>query len=280
VNGPTLVRIWDAPNNTYAQRFRHSIEPFMKVLYRTSIGNYDLIPKLESTDYIIGNATSYTYGMSTRFYAKRTVDGPQAIPREVVSATIRQTYNTDARSILADVQDRSRNIEPVSKFTPVSILVRTAPFNGVNGNFRTDYDGRHNRFKHFSADASWEQERVSLLAGWSQVRFNPDRQGRNVARLDHFFNSSTTLRFEQNRYGLTHLLNWDVKAQAILQQRIAGYYNAQCCGFTAEYQIFDLSRLGSSAPVPEDSRFTFSVTLGGIGNVSNIFGALGGVGDR
>jgi hypothetical protein len=280
VNGPTLVRIWDAPKSAYAQRFRHSIEPFMQVLYRTSIGNYDLIPKLESTDYIVGNATSYTYGVNTRFYAKRTVDGPRAIPREVISATIRQTYNSDARSILADAQDRSRNLAPDSHFTPVSMLVRTSPFNGVNGTFRTDFDGRYSRFKQFSADASWERERVSLLAGWSQLRFRPDRNGVNIARQSHFFNSNTTLRFQQNRFGVIHHLNWDVKAQSVLQQRIAGYYNAQCCGFSAEYQMFDLSRLGNNAPVPQDSRFHFSVTLGGIGNVSNIFGALGGTSNR
>ena len=96
VNGPTLVRIWDAPNSTYAQRFRHSIEPFAQVLYRTAIDNYNAIPKLESTDSIVGNATSYNYGMNTRFYAKRTVDGPRAIPREVINASIQQTYNTNA----------------------------------------------------------------------------------------------------------------------------------------------------------------------------------------
>jgi len=280
MNGPTLVRIWDAPNSAYAQRFRHSIEPFMQVLYRTSIDNYDLIPKLESSDYIVGKALSYTYGVNTRFYAKRTVDGPRAIPRDVVSATIRQTYNTDARSILSDTQDRSRNIAPESNFTPVSFLVRTSPFNGVNGTFRSDFDTRYSRFKQFSADASWDRERILLIAGWSQVRYRPDRQGNNIAQQSHFFSSATTLRFQNNRYGILHTMNWDVKAQSVLQQRIASYYNAQCCGFSAEYQMFDLSRLGNNSPVPQDSRFTFSVTLGGIGNVSNIFGALGGTADR
>jgi LPS-assembly protein len=279
VNGPTLVRIWDAPKSTYAQRYRHSIEPFTQVLYRTSIDNFESIPKLESTDYIVGDATSVTYGFHTRFYAKRTVDGPRAIPREVVSATVRQTYNTDARSILSDAQDRSRNNIPASHFTPVALLVRSAPFNGVTGTFRTDWDGRYSRFRSFSSEASWEEERVSLLAGWSQVRFRPDLQGRNRASQSHFFNSNTTIRFQKNRYGLVHQLSWDVRVQSILQQRIAGYYNAQCCGFSAEYQFFDLSRLGSS-PVPQDSRFHFSVTLGGIGNVSNIFGALGGTSNR
>jgi LPS-assembly protein len=280
VNGPTLVRIWDAPNNSYAQRYRHSIEPFTQVLYRTAIDNLESIPKLESSDYIVGKATSLTYGFNTRFYSKRTVDGPRAIPREVVSATVRQTYNTDARSVLSDAQDRERNNVPASHFTPVSLIVRSAPFNGVTGTFRTDWDGRYSRFRSFSSDASWEQERISLLAGWSQVRYRPGALGRNVARRSHFFNSNTTIRFQNNRYGLIHQLNWDVKLQSILQQRIAGYYNAQCCGFSAEYQFFDLSRLGSNAPVPQDARFHFSVTLGGIGNVSNIFGALGGTSNR
>ena len=274
VNGPTLVRIWDAPKSSYAQRFRHSIEPFAQVRYRTSIDNYNEIPKLESADSIVGDATSYTYGMNTRFYAKRTVDGPRAIPREVISATIKQTYNTDARSVLSDTEQRSRNAVPTSRFTPVQMLVRTSPFDGVTGTFRTDYDGRHSRFRSFSSEAGWEHKVVSHLATWSNVRFRPDIFGRNVARQTHYFSSNTHLRFQDNRYGVTHSLSWDVKNQSVTQHRIASYYNAQCCGFSAEYQFIDLSRISNIA-VQQDSRFHFSVTLGGIGNVSNIFGALG-----
>lgn len=279
VNGPTLVRIWDAPKATYAQRFRHSIEPFLNVTYRTSIKNFDQIPKLEGSDSIVGSATSYSYGMSTRFYAKRTVDGPRAIPREVISAQIKQSYFSDARSILADAQYRERNIEPTSHFSPVSVNVRTSPFDGVNGTFRTDYDGRYSRFRSFSAAAGWEERRVSLTAGWSLPRFRPDSRGRNTVRAGHFFNSDLNLRFQNNRYGLIHQINWDVRTQSLLQHRIASYYNAQCCGFSAEYQFIDLTRIATAA-APQDSRFHFSVTLGGIGNVSNIFGALGGTDQR
>ena len=279
MNGPTLVRIWDAPKSSYAQRFRHSIEPFMNVVYRSSIDNFALIPKLESSDRIVGNATSYAYGMNTRFYAKRTADGPRAIPREVITASLRQTYYTDANLIASDTDQRSRELLPVSKFSPVSLLVRASPFDGVTGTFRTDFDGRYSRFRSFSADAGWEEERISLVASWSNVRFNPDRLGRNVARPSQYFNANTNLRFQQNRYGFIHQLNWDVKTQSLLQHRIASYYNAQCCGFSAEYQFIDYTRLATVA-VPQDSRFHFSVTLGGIGNVSNIFGALSGTPGR
>ena len=280
MNGPTLVRIWDAPNSKSAQRFRHSIEPFAQVLYRTSIDNYFAIPKLESGDSIPGGATSYSYGLNTRFYAKRTVDGPRAIPREVISASIRQTYNTNALSVLADVQQRERNIEPSSKFTPVQMLVRTSPFDGITGTFRTVYDGRYSRFRSFSSGAGWEEERLSLQADWSNVRFNPDSRGRNTTRGSHYFNAYTNLRLQDNRYGITHAINWDVKNQTLTQHKIASYYNAQCCGFSAEYQFIDFSGFSRVTGVQQDSRFHFSVTLGGIGNVSNIFGAMGGTNQR
>jgi hypothetical protein len=247
----------------------------MSVTYRSSIDNFALIPKLESSDSIVGNATSMSYGMNTRFYAKRTVDGPRAIPREVITATLRQTYYTDARSIVSDAEQRSRNLVPTSKFSPVSLLVRTSPFNGVNGTFRTDWDGRYSRVRSLSADAGWDEERVSLLAGWANTRFRPDARGRNVIRPSQYFNSDVNVRFQQNRYGLIHQLNWDIKNQSLLNHRISGYYNAQCCGFSAEYQFIDLTGI-STVSAPQDSRFHFSVTLGGIGNVSNIFGALGG----
>ena len=274
VNGPTLVRIWDAPKSTYAQRFRHSIEPFAQVLYRTAIDNYNAIPKIESADSIVGSATSYKYGMNTRFYAKRTVDGPRAIPREVISASIQQTYNTDARSVLSDADQRSRNIVPTSHFTPVS---------GAGANVAVRWRRRATSEPTMTGGTAVSGASAPMPRGRKNAcRFRPagatcasarTHGGENIARQNHYFNSCTNLRFQQNRYGITHSLNWDVKNQSLTQHRIASYYNAQCCGFSAEYQFIDLSQF-SSAGVQQDSRFHFSVTLGGIGNVSNIFGGL------
>ena len=147
--------------------------------------------------------------------------------------------------------------------------------------FRTEFDGRYSKFKGFGADTSWNKPSVSLTAGWSRDLFSFDENtGRNVSPRSHYFNSNTTVRFQQNRYGVTHNFNWNIRDKEILQQRIAGYYNAQCCGFTAEYQFVDLKRLGAFAPAQQDKRFHFSITLAGIGNVSNIFGALGGMPNR
>lgn len=280
VSGPTLVRIWDAPNSKYAQRFKHSVEPFLQIVHRTAIDNANEIPPFEYVDQIVGKMTSYQYGANTRLYGKKTEGGPQSVPREIIGATIKQTYYTDVRALKNDQGYRTNNTEPPSHFSPVTLLVRTTPTDQVNGTFRTEFDGRYSKFRTFGADGSWNNQQVSLLAGWSQVRFFPDLTGKNIARFSHFFNSNTTVRFMRNRFGVIHNFNWDIQNKSILQQRIAGYYNAQCCGFSAEYQMFDFTRVAIGSLVPQESRFHFSVTLAGIGNVSNIFGALGGTPNR
>jgi LPS-assembly protein len=277
VSGPSFVKIWDKPRS----RFKHTIEPSLQVIHRTPIDNASRIIQNEYVDQFVGNMTSYAYGAATRLYAKKTDAGPLAVAREFLSANIVQTYSTDANAIALDQTYRSKDDIP-SHFSPVQMNVRASPKQPMNATFRTELDSRFLKFKQFGADGSWNSDRLSLLAGWSKLNFvAADSSGTNCEDcLTQYLNTNTTLRFKQNRFGVVHSFNWDIHAKDILQQRLAGYYNAQCCGFTAEWQTFDFTRLGSNALVPQDRRFHFSVTLAGIGNVSNIFGALGGTPNR
>ena len=75
VVGPVFMRVWNTPNNGYAERFKHTIEPFLNIQRTSAIDNYYQIVKIESTDQVFGGTTSYSYGLNNRFYAKRKV-GP------------------------------------------------------------------------------------------------------------------------------------------------------------------------------------------------------------
>jgi LPS-assembly protein len=278
INGPSFVKIWDTPRN----RFKHTIEPMLQVTYRTPISNAAQIISNEWVDTITGNMTSYLYGASTRLYAKNMGAGPLAVAREVLGATVQQTYYTDANAIRQDQQYRTETNAPLnSHFSAVRIDMHASPTKPMIATFRTQFDARWHKFQQFGVDTSWHSDRLSLLAGWTQVHFVADQNGNNTpGSLSQYLNTNTTYRFKQNRFGILHSFNWDIRGKDVLQQRVAAYYNAQCCGFTAEWQTFDFSRLGTSALVSQDRRFHFSVTLAGIGNVSNIFGALSGTPNR
>ena len=61
----------------------------------------------------------------------------------------------------------------------------------------------------------------------------------------------------------------------LMDQRIVGYYNAQCCGVVVEYQQYNYPQYSTYA-VPQDHRFNIGFTLAGLGTFSNFLGAFGG----
>ena len=282
--GPVFNRIWNTPGNGYAEKFKHTIEPYVDLRRTTAIDNLSQIVLLDSVDSVIGGTTSVTYGLNNRFYAKRSGNrsGFNRTP-EIITVSVRQTYYTDARASQVDGNYNSSytGTQP-SKLSPVSLLVKTAPAQGVNTTLRMDYDTQFSAIRTISADGILEHGGwIQAAASWSQRRFIEGLKGfDDPARLDHFINGHTNLHTIGNRVGGVYNFNYDVRVGGFLQQRFLAYYNAQCCGFSVEYQKFDFSRLGSRAPVPKDTRLNFSFTLAGIGGFSNFFGALGGAPNR
>ena len=62
-----------------------------------------------------------------------------------------------------------------------------------------------------------------------------------------------------------------------MNQRYVGFYNAQCCGVSFEYQAMNYSaQVSNQFLLPRDKRFNMSFTLAGVGSFSNFFGAFGG----
>jgi len=279
--GPVFSRIFNTPDNGYADRFKHTIEPFFGLERVSAIDQFDRIVRLDRVDSVVGRSTEYNYGVRNRLYARRQEGGserPNA--REIAQFSLSQSYYTDAEASKYDEYYRTSFNDTLlpSHFSPVSIVAEVAPTRESSAGFRAEYDTQFMAFRSMGAEATIVlQDRLQSTVGWSQRRFIEELRGFNDPdNLDHFLSQSTLIRTRDNRFGGLYTFNYDVRLGSFLQQRILGYYNAQCCGFTVEYQTYDLSRLGSRAPVTQDRRFNFSFTLAGIGSFSNFFGALGG----
>jgi LPS-assembly protein len=275
ITGPVFNRIWTLAGNRYAEKLKHSIEPFFNVERTSSFDEFDRIVRVDSVDNIIGGTTRLRYGVANRVYRKPAGGGAS---REILNATIGQTYYTDADAALYDRRYRTSNgARAPSNFSPLALDVRAWPTERMVANFRAEYDTDFKAFRSMSADGSLEWEDwLRTTAGWSQTRLIPGLPGFDDPDiLDHYLNASTDVRLSRNRYGASHSFNFDVARASFLQQRLMVYYNAQCCGFSVEYQHFDFGGL-SFAPVDQDRRFNFSVTLAGIGGFGNFFGAMSG----
>jgi LPS-assembly protein len=266
VTGPVFNRIWAFEGNRYAERLKHSIQPY-----------FNGIVQVDATDTIVGNTTRLSYGVANRFYRKPPGDRA----REILNVAIGQSYYSDARAAQYDYYYQSVGGTPPSRFSPLTLQVRGIPTDYITANLRAEYDTKFDAFRTIAADGTiaWRGW-LHATAGWSQRRFIEGLPGfDDPSRLDHYLNAATSVRLQQGRFGGSHQFNYDVLRGSFLQQRLTAYYNAQCCGFAVEYQTYDLSGLTFS-PVAQDRRFNFSFSLAGIGTFANFFGALGGGGGQ
>lgn len=275
--GPSFNRIFNTPGNGYAEKFKHLVEPSLSIQRTTAIEEFPNIVRLESGDYTVGNVTRFTYGVRNVLYAKKESS------REIASVNVGQTYYSDENAAQYDRNYQSSYSDQVAptKFSAVAVTARVTPTDRFQGEFRTEWDPTVHTLKTMSASGMLRTgEWLQLSGSWSRRRFIPELPDySDPNQATHAASAAATLRNSSNRLGGTYSFDYDFQRDYFLQQRIQGYYNAQCCGVVLEFQTFNFQGI-QGISVPQDKRFNISFSLAGIGTFSNFLGALGGAEQR
>jgi LPS-assembly protein len=276
VTGPVFGRVWSTPDNGYAEKWKHSVEPYFNVQHVTPIDNFDRIVQLDGTDYILGGTTQLDYGVTNSILAKRRKGGTSSA-REILSVVLSQTYYSTPQASLYDSNySTSFSGLPPSNFSPVRLTVRASPSDQLNGSLKLEYDQHQAGLQSLTADAQ------AALSSWLHVTGGfSERLTSAIATVpqrDRFVSGTATVKSDDNRVGGSYTFNYDLGRSTMLTSRIMGYYNAQCCGFAIEYQTYNFAQTSVLAGLQNDHRFNFTFTLAGLGTFSNIFGAFGGGG--
>jgi LPS-assembly protein len=279
--GPVFNRIWDTPQNGYAEKFKHTVEPFLNITRTSSIDNFRQIIQIDGTDTIVGGSTQYAYGVNNRFYAKRPGEaGRPSYAREIFGVALSQTYYTNSLASQYDPRYTSStaNVAP-SNFSPILLQIRGMPSNDVNATASIEVDSRYLAVRQISAGGSYNWAgRLQSNASWSKQGFIPQLIGFNdAANLYQAINAQANVHTKDNSVGGIYSFSYDVTHGTMLNQRITGFYNSQCCGIAFDYQTFNYGGVTSSYVIPSDHRFFLSFTLAGLGNFSPFNGAMSGV---
>ena len=278
--GPVLSRVFN-PQNAIADRLKHVIEPSFSVQRRTTIPNQNRIPtRAGAFDIVIGGTTQVNYGLTNRLLVRKDAEGqPQAgAPRELLNVSVRQTYYTDeTASTFDNSYSYGYAYRQPNAFSPISLNARATPTAPLAIDYRVEYDpvppnASSPRVLGMSLNGTLRADRADVTAGWTRQAFaSVDRR----IPPTNLIQTSANLRFAGGRYGTNVTYNYDVARSSLLNQRYVGFYNAQCCGISVEYQSFNYPA-DPRFYVPKDRRFNMSFTLAGVGSFSNFFGAFGG----
>jgi LPS-assembly protein len=270
--GPSFVRIWNRPTSQYAARIKHLIEPRFEFNRMTRIDNVARIVKNESSDYRIGGSTDITYGVTNRLLLKP--GGENAVSRNLLTVSVNQTYYTDPRTSQIDPSYSTSFLgRPPSAFSPVSILTTLTPAAGSRVNARIEYDPIISALQSLSLGGEASTANVFVRGSFSNRRLAPNAR---PGTSNNLLSAGTELRTTRNMLGGSFSIDYDFGRGTLVQQRIQGYYNAQCCGIILEFQQFNYGTFVNPLLVPQDRRFNISFSLGGIGTFSNFLGALAG----
>ena len=304
--GPSFNKVWNTPGNGYAEKFKHTIEPSLTVSRQTAVDNFKRIIQLDSGDYVLGGTTSYAYGVTNRFMAKRK-GGPRAgTAQEFLNISLSQTYYSNSQASQYDLNySTSYSGGKPSNFSPISLRVRLSPTDQVDAGVQVEYDAKVGVVKSVSSSARLAlRDWVNVTGTYSQRRVEESLSGTTIAGSvlrpnsasdalllaglrqfnsdyapayhDSSISATTNVRLPGNKLGGYYTFNYDIHQGNMLNSRFMAYYNAQCCGFTVEYQTYNLNW----GVIKQDNRFNFSFTLAGLGTFSNFFGALGGASQR
>jgi hypothetical protein len=197
--------------------------------------------------------------------------------REILTVDIRQTYYSNARAASFD-RDYDSSVTQPNPYSPVQINVNARPTDAANGQVGLEFDSEHRALRSMSASTFVSSRQVFVRGGWHKRFVIPGLDGFDDPRFaTHYLYADTSLRTRENRFGGSYGFNFDVLNHRLVQQRIVGYYNAQCCGISFDYQTRGLPT--SFGGTQTERTFGISFTLAGIGSFSNPFGSFGG-GDR
>ena len=153
ITGPVFTRVWSTPDNGFAEKWKHSIEPYLNVQHITAFGDFDRIVQLDGTDYILGGTTQLDYGLTNRLMAKRKTGGTSNA-KEILSVVLSQTYYSNPQASLYDSNySTSFSGLPPSHYSPVRLTVRATPTDQLNGSFKLEYDQRQAGLQSLAADA-------------------------------------------------------------------------------------------------------------------------------
>lgn len=272
VLGPSFVRIFNRPGSAWAARMKHLIEPRVEFTRMTAIDDVDRILKYDSSDYRIGGSTQIRYSGTTRLLVKPA--GDRAVSRDLLSLSISQTYYTDPNTSQIDPQYGTSFLgRPPSAFSPISISTLVRPAIGSRVNARLEYDPVISAMQSISLGGEAGTTHAIVIGSLSRRRTS---QAPGPSDFNTLLNLGTELRSARNMLGGSYSIDYDFGRSVLVQQRIQGYYNAQCCGLILEYQQFNYPTFVNPLLVPQDRRFNISFSLGGIGTFSNFLGALAG----
>jgi LPS-assembly protein len=249
--------------------FKHVVEPF--AVYRRTYGIRDLDKTIRfDEEDAIADTNEIEYGIFNRFFRQHKTGAGTQEKYEFMSFGLTQKYYLDPTFGGAFKQGQANAFYPLdslsgfyqtttqSNFSPISMVFRLTPSNGIHSEMRADFDPKLQSWRDESYTALWDRGKLKFSGTYFRIRSlesglltSNHVQGQvGYGSTEHGFSSSLTV-------------SYNLRSSQLLNSNTRLNYNWDCCGVALEFNQYDLG-------LRTESRFSFSFMLKGIGSFGNI----------
>ena len=271
--GPKLERIFDTPNNFYAARLKHLIEPEVRWSYLTGGEGADLVRRFDRYD-SSSQRNEVSFGLANRVLAKRYRNGiEESSATDLITWRIQQAWYFDDESGSFDsnyVSSAFEEEESTVRKSPIRSEFRFTPDQAVNGDWTTEWDPDERLFTSIRAGL-----RVGDRLADQRFNFTWSRRSRRIGGEDSeevkttsYLRAGTDFFIGEGFRGGTDI-NFDITERRLSNVRVRADFLLQCCGVNVEWIRYNL-------PSRTENMFHFGITLGGLAS----FGFGSGENDR
>jgi LPS-assembly protein len=241
-------------------RFKHVIEPAIKARYATKVTNSDELLAVDSLD-----NPSYSYAgltLTSRLFMKKYPYSGS--PREIMTYSIGQDYYFDPKE--ANVNRTVNGIYP--KFSVLSQTLRLRPINGLTLDARLDYHHTLNLFNKASVTLVVKPRKSPLSGSFSYSTYRSPYLSLTIYNRTLIGGS---LAFDSASFPvkLSSGLDYDFTDREFRNAYVRATLDYQCVMLSGELKVY--ARFINNT-LTTDTMFRFTVALGNLGVVSDLFG--------
>ena len=227
----------------YGGKRKHVIEPRASYRYVNGINDFHSYILFDETE-LLSNTSEVEVSITNRIFTKLK-DGRV---EDSLSWTLSQRRFFDPTFGGAIVQGR-RNVllssatltgysflDAARQYSPVTSVLRTRAFAGVNLEWRADYDPARGHMTNSSliGDRRFKNN-LFLSAGHNQVRSNPLlTPSANQLYSSVGYGQETTKGFSTRAF-----IVYDYRKRILQHTQAQFSYNTDCCGYSIQYRRFD-----------------------------------------
>jgi LPS-assembly protein len=264
---PSFERVFDRKTH-FGDKLKHVIEPRITYEYVDGIGSeFNKIIHFDETD-LLSNTNQLTFSLTNRLYAKRGTEVSEIFSWQLSQA---RYFNPTFGGAILDGQ---RNVvlseidltpfaflDGPRTYSPIVSAVRASPVNGINLDWRADYDPMRHGIVASSASVDWRSPSGLYFVSVGQNELHPDTSliaSENQLRTSFGVGHQTRRGWNAAFVGI-----YDYREGILQYAIIQATYNTDCCGFSVQFRRFDFGTRNEN-----QYRFAFAVAnLGSFGNL-------------